>query len=725
MENQPMSSILVITLKRCVGSKIDLLMRWAFGVIRDLHNEKYSNKSPVNFKQPRKSFETTKAFFQETPKVSKHGDIVHKTTKYTKKTIVKNRSISPLQVDHQNTSEKYVKNQSEATPITLKKHVLKFALKAFTKHLTKHFNKFRQSLFNEGHKHSAIKGLMQILLKKIQKNGFDPLFYYTKSLSSSRSDFRRNSIKSAILISEDIQILRPNFNDKDKELWKNQHPIYKHSPTPSELSHPSLSNYSENFQVNLFTDNFTRVESRRNTTGTIKGFDTFGTVISDDNLPEPLSSISKESNDKPNTGIRQNKHRLLRSEKSPRSCPPVKAALYMEKLIKHIGKNHNRVKVLTMFNLAKAVNENKSNKKFQATGGINDVIQKHNKKLKEYAFESIKEEKENKKTLGLARGHKKQILRSQKNQKPPTQLGEEFAYKLDFLNTLVLKNKLMSFLAIIEASPNTTIPYETPAYKNSLKFIFRLLETKKFLKLFSTFHTIKKKSEHKNHAQHRKALKFLQKLENPINKYYKRQKNIFIKKVKSIGNYTLGAKKMLGILSKIVPRVFRNHKMNFFMNFRVMIQRRRQNIILRIMKAKHILRRMEARKMARAYVKWETFLKRIKRANRPKLKCSGNLSAQRFMEKTTFKNFSPIPSLTASSNFKVSFGDSAVNFRDSAMSSSRSRFTSGSPLRILPRPRNIHDYIDDFYEISKSKIDSAYLTPTSTQGSFFSVRRSK
>lgn len=84
----------------------------------------------------------------------------------------------------------------------------------------------------------------------------------------------------------------------------------------------------------------------------------------------------------------------------------------------------------------------------------------------------------------------------------------------------------------------------------------------------------------------------------------------------------------------------------------------------------------------------------------------------------SFKDFSLIPSQTVSSNFKVSF-------RESAMSSSRSGFTSGSPLRLIPRPKDIHDYIDDFYEVSKSKIDTAYLTPTSTRESFFNVRRSK
>lgn len=610
MSNQPMSSILVLTLKRCVGSKTDLLMRWAFGIIQSLLSEKCRSKSPVNFKQPRKSIERTEAFIQEAPNVSEHGDIVHRTTRYTKKTVVRNRSISPLPVDNKNSSEQSLKNQSKDTPITLKKHILKSALKAFTKHLTKHFNKFRQSLFKEGHKLSAIKGLVQILLKKVQKNGFDPIFYYLKSPSSSRSDFRRNSAKSAILTSDDIKIRRPSFDDKDKELWKKRHPIRKHSPTPSELSRPSLSNYSENPQAIPFGDIFTRVESRRNTTETMKRFDTFGTAISDDNLPEPSSSVSKDSNERPNTGIRQNKHRVLRSEKSPRSCPPVKAALYMEKLIQHIGKNHHRAKVLSMFNMAKAVNESKSSKKFQAAGTIHGTLQKHNKELKKYALESIKEEseekeeneeKEIKKPQGLTRGLKKQTLRSQKIQKP-AQLGEEFTQKLDFLNTLALKNKLISFLAIIEASPNTSIPYDTPAYKNSIRFMFRLLETKKFLKLFSTFHTIKKKSEHKSHTQHRKALKFLHKLENPINKYYKRQKNFVITRVKSTGNYVFGVKKILGVLCKVVPRIFRNHKMHFFMSVREMIGRRRQNLIMRVMKAKHILKRMETRKMARAYV---------------------------------------------------------------------------------------------------------------------------
>ena len=48
----------------------------------------------------------------------------------------------------------------------------------------------------------------------------------------------------------------------------------------------------------------------------------------------------------------------------------------------------------------------------------------------------------------------------------------------------------------------------------------------------------------------------------------------------------------------------------------------------------------------------------------------------------------------------------------------RTKFSSPSYKQTLPLPKNIHDYIDDFNEVSKHRQNTSYFSPTSTIATF-------
>jgi hypothetical protein len=57
--------------------------------------------------------------------------------------------------------------------------------------------------------------------------------------------------------------------------------------------------------------------------------------------------------------------------------------------------------------------------------------------------------------------------------------------------------------------------------------------------------------------------------------------------------------------------------------------------------------------------------------------------------------------------------------------STRTVFKSPSPSRVLPQPKNIHDYIDDLFEVGRSNTETCYLPRTSSVGKFRSFKMKK
>ena len=51
--------------------------------------------------------------------------------------------------------------------------------------------------------------------------------------------------------------------------------------------------------------------------------------------------------------------------------------------------------------------------------------------------------------------------------------------------------------------------------------------------------------------------------------------------------------------------------------------------------------------------------------------------------------------------------------------STKTKFLSPSYKKTIPLPKNIHDYIDDFYEVSKHREDTTYFSPSSSSSSAF------
>ena len=50
--------------------------------------------------------------------------------------------------------------------------------------------------------------------------------------------------------------------------------------------------------------------------------------------------------------------------------------------------------------------------------------------------------------------------------------------------------------------------------------------------------------------------------------------------------------------------------------------------------------------------------------------------------------------------------------------STRTRFMSPSSKLTLPLPKDIHDYIDDFFEMTKNRDEASYFSPCSSARTF-------
>ena len=75
-----------------------------------------------------------------------------------------------------------------------------------------------------------------------------------------------------------------------------------------------------------------------------------------------------------------------------------------------------------------------------------------------------------------------------------------------------------------------------------------------------------------------------------------------------------------------------------------------------------------------------------------------------------------------------SHGNFVSSGNDSNLNSAYSTQTHGNiqkSKRILPQPKNIHDYIDDLFEVGRTNTDTAYLPRTSSAGKFRSYQWSK
>jgi hypothetical protein len=652
--HQPRSVILCLTLKITVYDKLDGLVRYSFGMIRGLFKEMVRSQSGgANFRKVR-TWERSQENTLDTEDDNAMKKIVHSyRNSVVKSSVVRSRSrpdnrisngieeertgkreenvVKSTRIVHERTGKGeenrmvWEKNgigqertgKGEENGMGLKKRLLVSIAKTFRSQLGRLFARLKKPLVSAGTgKKTALQRLTSLLSKKVLKSSFSNILHSKKLPEPRRSLYRsRPQTKSVSLISEDSQFRSPSFEVKDKELWRRRHPIRKHSPSPSEYSRPSMlanSQYSEsNSPRNPFSDNpFFRPDGRRNTEK-IRKLETFGTVSSDEvkDLESLASSkeeekviMKKKAPQKLRSGKGRNENKGT-DEKKINEEKNLERGNKVKKMVGNIGKNLRACKKQTVDVMKKAVQDDKMNQKTNAANLISDLLtftlNNHKKRSLKDAFDSILTQRlETPKPISLSKPAKK-ALRSGKtpNLKPQ---AESFIQKLDFLNTYALKNKLISFVSIIEEGENT-LSTENPALKSSLRNIFRILESKRFNKLCRTFTAIRRKASQSKSLQQKRKLKQLSALNRLCHKFSKRNQALGLKAILKGGQRNKAINLLLRNLTRLTSRIRKlNQPLGFFL-IKSYAKERDRVWRIRILRLKSILKRDYSRRIARAF----------------------------------------------------------------------------------------------------------------------------
>lgn len=494
----PRPVLLCLTLRAIIGTKVNLLLKHGFSMVQLLGGPGSFNVPHLNRRE--KSQDSTK----DTPVSAELGELVHKTTKYHKRTVVRTRSRS-------NSPLPSARPSVNPSPYAGK---LKALSKIFQKYLNKRFLQFQVGGHKGALKKICLQRILNILKQKMLKKGL-------RAFGSGKSDFcLLKNLNLASLSSENSKGKSQNFEEKDREIWRKRHPIRRHSPNPSNISTQStpFSNIFSNSEQNsprLSNPTNPFIVERRNTRRST--------------LPKEETEIFKEEvgKEEKKTGdfMGKKKGKALRSGKPGKE--PVKNLVDTKKIrnmVESIQDNHRSVEKHALDRIKLVVDQEKEQQQLDLTGVLCDFLQivkeKQETEFKKDCFAAIKAVPAKKKIETPQFGKKKTALRAGKGTKTPD--INEFAQKIEVLNHVILKNKLTSFVAILESEKKSS--KQLPALRN----VYRIMDAKRFSKSYLAFYDIKKAANQRFNQKSKRNLRFFQSLHNLFrNSEAKSQKKVF------------------------------------------------------------------------------------------------------------------------------------------------------------------------------------------------------
>jgi hypothetical protein len=632
---QPKTAVLCLSLRSTVGNKLDLLVRHAFNMIRRGYIEYLRCKSP----SPWRRSHVSKDKFQDTPTqkvfVIDTGDLIIRKSRYHKKTTYKARSQTTSPNMNHNLNTKLQSTNSLDTA-----NAIKSLTKVFHKSLRRRFMNFCEP--DQQQKLSA-KKIFGLMNSKLLSHGFKNL-KDVNIKSSGNSEVIVGTPRSKMSISStNSRSKRPSFEEKDKEIWRKRNLIRKNSPSPSEVSAASgpfsACNISEtDSQRNIEYDNPFSIQKQPDITnlkGASSSFKAKSIEIDKDNFEDVPSGPYNHAKNKKN--IAEHKPKALRSGKpdlnielSIKKENNSETKKSLQKMINNIEKNHKKVKKQAFLNLTKALEAEKKLQKKMAANIMTDLLQvfiaSSEKSLKNFAFNKIKttppapQEKiikspSKKKALRSENTprnfsprpkSRKQALRSESNRnspspKPKSYNIELFIEKLSFSNQINLKNKLISFLSIVD-NKEPDLSSKTSEKKTSLRNIFRIIETKIFSKLYNTFYAIKRSASKRIHSRSLKSLQFFQKLNKISISSTKKILTFGFNSLKSLKNKTKGLKKLKTQLKIVQNRLKLVSKPFGFFSIKSYSDKAKLNSMLKFVKADYLLKKIYIRKVAFAFM---------------------------------------------------------------------------------------------------------------------------
>ena len=604
VETQQQTSRLCLVLRFILEQKLESLYIFAFEMLQNSTKDMEQGKSNKLFTNRRRSKEILRETVHEVPVTTEVGDLIQKTTKYHKKTIYKTRSRGNSPCNSERTSLAPMPAGRKSQGIDTR-HLLNSVGKTFKKFLAKRLTQFK------------LGGKTEV---RQNRNSKSPDFCLLKDIHMA---------KSASVFSDDSRGRSPSFDEKDKEAWRRRHPVRRHSPSPSDFSgmssHFSTVPHSEqNSPRTSIADPFSVERSKRNTV--VEKVDgSFSKERRDSEFEKKTTMDSEKIKEIPGKiPMYKPKPKALRSGK-PGNRPtqgedfaelPKRPLTNLEKQImnKRIGnmvdsihENHKCVEKQAVDTLKDAVEQDKSKQKMLVTKLLCDFLQiikdKHEKSLLESSLDKLKKYQPITARKSPEFKPKKQALRSERkspsspNIKLDPSIPDLFAQKIEVINHALLKNKLTSFIALLEASRNPS-PKVFPALRN----LFRIFEAKKFSKLYFTFYKIKKAANQHLYSKTKISIRFFQKLNKLSNKANMRNKLYGFKSISSIPNKYYATLKIASALHKIHARRNNMLKPAIFYRIRSYSDRNRLNFKLKIIKLSHFYHKMYLRRLALAFM---------------------------------------------------------------------------------------------------------------------------
>ena len=639
MTFQPRNAILCLTLRLIYAGRFESYIRDAFAMMRGLFKDYLRIKNRISSEPRRGSREISQEMIYKTPTVREIGDLIQRSTKYHKKTVLKTRSrpISPFSIDKVNNNKITQENNSK-----FKARSLQNLGKIFQKCLRKRWKQFKGSSFEENEKKNRLKRIYNLFNRKLMTNGLEPLKQNRDIIR--RINFRRESlIKTTSLKVDDSRARSPSFEERDKEIWKRRNPIRNHSPSPSDFSAISGRLTYEPSSVisspGLYCGNPFLIENKRKSKEIIE--------LDSPQKEESAKADKNEENSKRKqqntlkgrakpkalrTGKNENKPREVDSkEKTPKIAFNAKEKKQFGNMLESIHENHLYAEKIVINTMKDAVLSDRVGHKLAITNLIADFIQifkdKLSNQLKKDAFEAIKKFQDEKKQSTPVFNKKKPALRS-KNDKKPSEIPNEnvanpsekikvsstnskslskrklspeslqlFTDKISVLNHLILKNKLTSFLLILDEKESSN-----PQILNSFKDIFRILEAKRFSKLFFTFTHLRKVAEKRVNLRKVNCLHFFQKINKIFNRASYRNKHDSFKIIHSKPKQTKVALRLFECLYNIRNRIISYNKPSIFYKIKAYSDCKRINYNLIRHKFSNFLKKLYLRKLGSLYL---------------------------------------------------------------------------------------------------------------------------
>ena len=618
---QPRPLIMFLTLRLIFDSSYEPLVKYSFGLVRGLYKEYLRTKNPAKPRTPRRSY-----------RLSQNLEVQEFQRKTTFDWICSNEPQDLIE-SPSFTNKSSNSWQSGKKFETNHKQVFRSLTKIFLKFFLKRFQAFRHIGYSKVSKKTVMKNFFIKVNSMLFRPAFNLIlrFCSIKKLKENSRVERRiegNSRSTSFGNQDFSQGRRMSFEMKDKELWRKRHPVRTCSPLPVSSRFSLVPNTDCISPIlPIRRKSLVRKDVRRNTVDVMKKFDTFGPEpeekqeVSED-ISEPSVEIKPVLKKSPKNVLRSGKKEEKKIEEPEKhekkvkkpdffASQPLTKAKKMENMVKALAKNAKAMQGKALVFLHQSVQSQKAFNKSLAAKLLLDFLTykkiQFQKSGKKSAFESIKKESLTKKPeKTLKKPEKKTILRAGRpdtiSKVPDPERGKKLLGHLDFIHTSVLKTKLVSFLAIIEASDLKPSNKLNPACKSGLRSIFRILETKRFLKICRIFHSIKRKSSQFFKLKQKKYLKLSQVLDRVSSKYFKAGKKLGFEGInreffRKKANYRLGK-----ALMKIENRVRLLVKPIVWYSISSFMKKQFYNDRVRMMKVDFLVKKIHIRKLASAFV---------------------------------------------------------------------------------------------------------------------------